>query len=227
MKPVSINDFDQIGTHAAAALIAFGAATMRSAAGTLKATADISNTNILGIAVDDNVEKTIPGFYSQYDAVPLITAGRCRLWVTGTHTTAEDIEAGAYLEIADLGGTNALPLGVFQQMGAEDGSATPTVREATTLARALEDVDLLDPVVVAAGLSVGGTEVTLSAGNMTALDLSDGDYILLEDLDGQCMINRVSSTTSTVITLQIASTVALANATDYVHKLAQCEAMLL
>jgi hypothetical protein len=42
------------------------------------------------------------------------------------------------------------------------------------------------------------------------------------------MINRVADIpTSTTITLQLASTVALANATDYVHILHQVEVMLL
>ena len=41
------------------------------------------------------------------------------------------------------------------------------------------------------------------------------------------MINRVKAVTSTVITLQLASTVALANATDMVHKLHQVEVVLI
>ena len=228
MKPVNVNAFDIIGDMAAASKIAFGAAVAYAAAKTVKATIDIAvSQNLIGIADWDLVKKTEDGFYSQYDLVPIITAGRCRAWVTPTHTTAENILAGAYLEIADIGGTNGQPLGVLQQMGAEDGSATPTVREAETIARALEDVTMTDPKVVATGCAIGGTSVVLSEADITALALAVGDYILLENLDGDAMINRVKAITATTITLQIASTVLIEDATDYVHKLMQCEVMLL
>lgn len=228
MKPIEVNAFDIQGEHIAASKIAFGAACAYAAAGTIQATIDIAvSQNLIGIAVDDNVEKDEDGFYSQYDVVPLITAGRCRVWVTPNHTTAEDIKAGDYLEIADIGGTNTLPVGVFQEMDGEGGSGAGTLRQDESVARALEDCDLVNIVVVAADLAVGGTTVTLSSANMTTLDLSDGDYILLEDVSHNCMINRVKSTTATVITLQMASTVALANGTDHVHKLGQCEVMLI
>ena len=228
MKPVNVNAQDSLGGMAAYSQIAFGAAVMRYAAGTVKSTRDLTNANILGIADWDMVEKTVDGFYSKYDPVPIIPAGRTRMWITPNHTTAEDIVAGDYMEIADVGGTNLLPVGALQAMDAETGTKTADVRQTETLARALEDVTLLDIEPVAGDLAVGGTEVTLSSANMTNLDLADGDYILLEDITDQCMINRVASTTSTVITLQIASTVALATGdNDTVHKLAQVEAILI
>ena len=228
MKPVAINPFDRLGSMAAASTIAFGAAVAYKAAGTIQATIDTAvSDNLLGIADDDKVEKSEPGFYSAYDAVPLITAGRCRVWVTPNNVSAEDIIAGDYLEIADLGGTNALPVGVFQEMGAE-GSATGTVREALSNARALQDVGLTNIEPVGSAVVVGDTTITMDAAKMTALDLAAGDYVLLEDHDGNCMINRVASVTATTFTVQIASTVAMNSTTnDDVHKLAQCEVMLL
>ena len=229
MKPVNVNAFDIQGEHIAASLIAFGAACAYKAAGTIQGTIDIAvSQNLIGIADDDNVEKTEDGFYSQYDIVPLITAGRCRVWVTPNHNAAITIEAGDYLEVADIGGTNALPLGVLQEMGGEGGSGTGAVREATSIARTLEDITLKKIEIVGADVAVGATTVTMDATKMTALDLSAGDYILLEDVTDQCMINRVKSVTSTAITLQVASTVALASGdSDMIHKLGQVEAMLL
>ena len=228
MDPVKVNALDILGEMVAAGRIAFGAAVAYAAAGTVKATLDIVvNENLLGIADWDLVEKDEDGFYSQYDLVPIITAGRCRVWVTPNHTTAEDIVAGDYLEIADLGGTNALPVGVFQEMEGEGGSGAGAVRQATSVARALEDCALTNIVSLASTVAVGDTTVTLTSGDMTTLDLAAGDYILLEDDDGNCMINRVKSVTSTVITLQIASTVAMGDTTnDEVHKLAQVEVIL-
>ena len=227
MKPVNVNAQDSLGGMAAYSQIAFGAAVMRSAAGTVKSTRDLTDANIVGIADWDMVEKTVDGFYSKYDPVPIITAGRMRGWVTPNHTTAQNIFAGDYLEIADIGVTNVLPVGAFQAMDAETGAKTADVRQVETLARALEDVTLLNIEPVASDVAEGATEVTLLAEDMTNLDLDDGDYILLEDISGQCMINRVASTTATAITLQIASTVAmLSTDNDPIHKLAQVELIL-
>lgn len=229
MEKVAVNVFDRIGSHAAASKIAFGAACAYAAAGTVQATKDIAvSQNLIGVADDDNVEKSEPGFYSQYDMVPLITAGRCRVWVTANHTAAITIGAGDYLEIADIGGTNALNVGALQEMGGEGGSGTGAVREATSIARTLEDITLKKLEVIGADVAVGATSVTMDATKMTALALVAGDYVLLEDLNGNCMINRVASVTATTFALQIASTVVLtATDNDVIHKLGQVQAVLI
>lgn len=229
MKPVGVNVFDRVGSHAAASLIAFGAACAYAASGTVQATKDIAvSQNLIGVADDDDVEKTEPGFYSQYDAVPLITQGRCRLWITANHTSAVELLAGDYMEIADVGGTNALPVGVFQEMDGDGGSGTGAVRQATSVARVLEDETLTKLEIIGADMAVGATTLTMDAAKMTALDLAAGDYILLEDVTGNCMMNRVASVTTTAITLQVASTVALDfSDNDVVHKLHQVQAVLI
>ena len=229
MEKVAVNVFDRIGSHAAASKIAFGAACAYAAAGTVQGTIDIGvSQNLIGIADDDDIEKTEPGFYSQYDTVPLVTAGRCRVWVTANHTAAITIGAGDYLEVADVGGTNALNVGALQEMGGEGGSGTGAVREATSIARTLEDITLKKLEVIGADVAVGATTVTMDATKMTALALEAGDYVLLEDVSANCMMNRVASVTSTTFTLQIASTVALtASDNDVIHKLGQVQAMLL
>lgn len=223
MKPVIVNAFDILGDMAAASVLPFGAAATYAAAGTVKATLCAAAAfDMIGIADDDNVEKTIDGFYSQYDVVPLITAGRCRVWVTPNNTTAVDIKAGDYLDLAVLGSSNTKSIGVFEESGTTAGET----RTAASLARALEDADLVDCVVPEA-VATGDTTVTLSTANMDTLDLSVGDYILLEDITEHCMINKITALTTTVITLQIASTVVLNGSSDLVHKLTQCEVMLL
>ena len=225
MKPVNVNAFDIIGDMAAAGLIAFGAASCRSAAGTVKGAPNSAagEENLLGIAVEAMVEKDEEGFYSQYDLVPLATAGRVRVWVTPDDDDA-GIVAGDYLNLKILGGnSNTLPVGVF----AEAGDGAGAVKQLNSTARALEDVALSSAanyIIVAAALAIGGTTVTIAdSGKFTV-----GDYIVLEDITGNAMINRVKAIpTSTTITLQLASTVALEDATDYVHILAQREVLLL
>jgi hypothetical protein len=225
MKPVNVNAFDVLGEMAAAGLIAFGAAVCRSAAGTVKGAPNTTagEENLLAIADWDLVEKNEDGFYSTYDQVPLITQGRCRVWVTPDDDDAS-IVAGDYLNLKVLGGgSNTLPVGVF----AEAGDGAGGVKQLNSTARAMEDVTLSSAanyIVVGADLAVGGVTVTIADSSKFTV----GDYIVLEDLDGNVMMNRVSAIpSSTTITLQIASTVALANATDYVHILAQCEAILI
>ena len=225
MDPVNVNAFDILGEMAAAGKIAFGAAVCYSAAGTIKGAPNTTagEENLLGIADWDLVEKDEDGFYSVYDVVPIITAGRCRVWVTPYDDDASII-AGDYLNLKVLcAGSNTLPVGVF----AEAGDGAGAVKQLNSTARALEDVALSSAanyIVVAADLAVGGVTVTVADSSIFTV----GDYIVLEDLDGNAMINRVSALpSSTTLTLQIASTVALANATDYVHILAQCEVMLI
>jgi len=224
MKPVAINPFDVIGDMAAASLIAFGAAVTRSASSTVKAGLNTTagEENILGIAVDDNVEKSEEGFYSTYDPVPIITAGRCRVWVT-PDTNDASIVAGDYLSLLPLGGgSNTLPAGVFAEIG-----GAGEVKATNATARALEDVTLTSAanyIIAAADLAIGGSTVTVADSSI----FTAGDNILLEDLDGNVMMNRVATIASdTTFTLQLVSTVAIANATDYIHILAQCEVILL
>jgi hypothetical protein len=225
MEPVNVHALDIGGEMAAAGLIAFGAAVCRSAAKTVKGAPNTTagEENLLGIAVDDMIEKDEVGFYSLYDAVPIARIGAVRVWVTPDDDDAS-IVAGDYLTLKVLGGgSNTLPVGVF----AEAGDGAGEVKTLNSSARALEDVTLTSAanyIVVAADLAVGGVTVTIADSSKFTV----GDYIVLEDLDGNAMMNRVKAIpSSTTITLQIASTVALANATDYVHILAQCEVKLL
>jgi len=229
MKPVNISALGSIGDMAAAGLIAFGAAVCYSAAGKVKGTPNSTagEENILAIADWDLVEKDEDGFYSEYDPVPLIPGGIARVWVTPDDDDAS-IVAGDYLNLKVLGdGSNTLPVGVF----AEAGDGAGETKQLNSTARALEDVTLSSAanyIVVGADVAVGATSVTVADSSLFTV----GDYILLEDITGgggtDCMMNRVSAIPdSTHITLQLANIVALANATDYVHILAQCKVMLL
>lgn len=228
MRPVNVNGLDIGGDHAAGGVLAFGAAVYRTGAGIVGGClCTAASTAFMGIAVDDMVEKTIDGFYSQYDAVPLVEAGRCRVWVTPDDDDTS-IEAGDYLELAVLGSSNTLPVGVF--MEAVAGTPAGTVKTTASLARAMEDKTLtsaLKWVKTEAGksVSVGDTTITLTT-TKTAL-FAVGDYILLEDLNGEVQINRVKSKSGAVLTLEIASTVALTGNTDYLHILTQVEAILI
>lgn len=229
MRPVIVNAFDIVGEMAAGGTIAFGSAVFRSAAKVVEGClCKAASSDMVGIAADDMIEKTIDGFYSKYDAVPLVTAGRCRVWVTPNHATAVDLNAGAYLELAVLGtSTNALPVGVFEAAG----SAAPTARTTVTLARMVEDITLFNNEGVAAKVDPGDTTVTMTASGLID-NLEVGDYIVLENLDEAIAngveVNRVKAKNSTTeIELERAATAKLDITDDLIHKLVQAEAILI
>ena len=225
--PVSINPQNILGSHAAASQIMFGGAVISAAVGTLKSTLEPVH-NVVGIAVNDEVDThTVDGFYEQYDQISVITRGPCRAWVTANYAAKEDIAIGDFLEcMVGAASTFTRPMGVLQEMSAETGTGTGAVRELASVARALDDATLFDCEPLSAELSAGSQTATLIAGNITLLDLSIGDYVVFEDLNGSAEVNRVTGTTATTIELLIPSVGTYAIA-DVVHKLVQVEVELI
>ena len=220
MKPVNINVFDVIGPLAAAARVPFGCAVRRNAAGKVDIAYDGATYDaIIGIADLDLVERTVDGFYSQYDPVPIITAGRARVWVLG-HAVA--CVEGTFLRSADLGSPAC---GVF------DEEATPATRTAHSLAKVLEDTaDLLhaDYGDKAPAGATGSSITMASEAVLTAMKLSVGDYISIGNpSDNEAEINRVKSLSGAVITTQEPLAQTYTHANCVVDKLVQVEVLLL
>ena len=220
MKPVAVNVFDTIGRLSASARVPFGCAVRRSGAGTVDIAYDGATYRaVIGIAPEDKVEKTVDGFYSQYDPIPLITAGRARLWVLGHATGAVE---GTFLKAADLGSSAS---GVF------DEEATAATRTLNSLAKVLEDTaDLLDADygdLTPAGAA--GSSITMgSSAILTAMDLKAGDYVSIGDTtNNEAEINRVKSLSGAVITTQEALATTYTHGDCKVDKLVQVEALLL
>lgn len=222
MDPFAINVLDSIEMEAAG-IIPFGAAVIKSGTGTIVAAQVESDNDIIGFADSCEVEKDVPGFYATYDTVRVITAGRFNAWVLG-NGGAVTINAGEYLEVGNFGDNAPGGHGIL----VEDSAAGGT-RSLHSCAKAMEDVvmaatDYQTPTTAASG----STTLTFSAANLTSLNVSDGDYIFLEDVSENAQVNRVKSQTSTVITLEKATTITLTSGdTDLVHKMFQCEAMIL
>ena len=220
MKPVNVNAFDVIGDLVANARVPFGCAVRRAAAGKVDIAYDGNAYHaILGIADWDLVEKTVDGFYSQYNPVPIITAGRARVWVLG-HAT--NIVEGGFLKSADLGSPAC---GIF------DEEASVNTRTINTLAKVLEDpTDLLhaDFGDKAPAGATGSSITMASEAVLTAMELSAGDYISIGNpSDNEAEINRVKSTSGAVITTQEALAQTYTHANCKVDKLVQLEALLL
>ena len=195
MEPVNINATHITGKFAAAGKIAFGAIVQRSAAGEVKAC--LANTSArIGIADWDNVEKDVEGFYSDGDAVPIITSGPARVWMLGGTAS----ESGDFVKIVTTGivGNDAEYIGICTE------EATATTSTADTIGRIIgDDVGSADyDQLVESTAAAGQKDIVMTAAKMTALNLSAGDYILVSDLGVGSEVQVVDSVTSTTITVK-------------------------
>jgi len=226
MDPVRIGSNLDIINMDAAYIIPMGAAVVRTAAGTVRAATTANDNDIIGIADMSEVEQAVPGFWAQYKTIPVIVGGgRVQVWVIA-NGNAVNIEAGDFLEVGDFGSTPGATdsHGILEEAGTRAGGTRTT----HSVAKALEDKTMgSDSYQNPDAVAIGDTTVTLSSAEVTALNLSDGDHILLEDVTDNFQVNARKTSTSTVITLVKASTVALDGSTDECTRMFQVEAVLL
>ena len=229
MDPVRIGPKLDVIDMKAEGIIPYGAAVVRgSAAGTVVADKTANNHDVLGIANMSEVGRDVSGFYGTNDPVPVIVSknGRINIWIIA-NVRDDDIHAGEFLEIADLGSSPDGTHGVWEEAANTAGGTY----QVNARAQAMEDVTMgSDSYQHPAAVSVGDETITFAlAATLTSLDVSSGSYILLEDVDGDLQVNQVKSinTAGTKIRLEKPSTVALEASPDYVHRMFQCEAILL
>lgn len=216
----------------AGAVVPFGVALLRTAARTFKGTKDDNDMTVAGFSVQpaNNVELDYDGFYVSSNKSGKPDVGRMArkgalinaLVIAKANTSIVD---GDYLEAAPLGGASSY-IGVLQEAGSNAGED----RTLNSLVQALEDCTLSNTSykVPAQDVAIGDSTITLSSANLALLDLHEGDYIILEDLNGAASWNRVKSLTSTVITLQFPAASALvANDSDLVYKVFQIKGVVI
>jgi len=159
------------------------------------------------------------GFFEQYEQVPIVDGvGYALAMPNGSDV---NVDIGDFLEVAVLGDGTPGNHGLLE----EAGSTTGTTFTVATVAKALQSVTMGSKSykIPASDVAVGDTTVTMAAGEIATMGIAVGDYICLEDLNGACQTNRVASLTSTVITLEIPSTVALvSNDSDLVTRCYPC-----
>lgn len=212
--------------------VGFGVALIRSAARTVKGTKDDNSGGVIGFSVQpvNGVTLDYDGFYvaSNKSAVPdvvRVARGGAKINALVIAKANTSIQDGDFLECAPLGNASCY-LGVLNEAGSNAGETNLT----TAVAQALEECTITSASykIPAQDVAIGATTITFSSANLTLLNLKEGDYIVLEDLNGSAMLNRVKSLTSTVITLELPSTVALvANDSDLVYKVFQVKARVL
>lgn len=212
-------------------MIGFGVALIRSAARTAKGSMADNADNIIGFSVQpqDGVVLDKDAFYQASNNAgkpDVVRVARAGAIINALVIAKADVNIvdGDYLECAPLGDASCY-VGVLNEAGSSAGGTRTT----TTKAQALEDVTMGDESYKspASNVSVGDTSITFSSANLALLDLEEGDYIVLEDANGDAQLNRVKSLTSTVVTLELASTVALTAGTDVVYKVFQVKCLTL
>ncbi len=215
MEPVNVNAFD-IGSYAIGARTAFGALAQWSANGIVKPTATGTLYSYVGLVNEDLVEKTVDGFFSQYDMAPLIRAGIGRAWLLGGVTA----DAGDYLKIAATLGAGTEFLGVL------DAEADVT-RTLYSVAKVVGD-DVGDAEYDQTVSSISAKELTIdSAAHLTSLALSKGDYVVI-DSNEAAEVNRIvdPAVSTTKCSVQLDPNASHANAIK-IYKLVQAEVLLL
>lgn len=210
-------------SYPAASVVAFGAAVVASGttAGAETIKSATSETSILGFAGKRKFVRRggYDGFYATYEDVPIIAEyARCLVTPNGANV---NIDMGDFLEVAALGDGSTSTHGLLEEAGSNAGG-TFTV---ATVAKALQSVTMGSDSykVPASDVSVGDASITMTSGDPTTMGLTVGDYILLENLNGACQVNKVASVAAASIGLVMPSTVALVNGdSDLVTRLYPC-----
>lgn len=202
-------------SYPAASRIPVGGVVALSAttAGAETVAAAQAETSILGIA--DNRPEGLTkgkydGFFEQYEQVPIVDGvGYALVMPNGSDV---NVDIGDFLEVAVLGDGTPGNHGLLE----EAGSTTGTTFTVATVAKALQSVAMGSKSykIPASDVAVGDTTVTMAAGEIATMGIAVGDYICLEDITGNCQTNRVAGLTSTIITLEIPSTVVLENSAN-------------
>lgn len=227
LRDVTVQGTGRIKSSIAAGPIGFGVALKWASATTcLAATADNSDPGvIIGFSAQpqDGVVLDKDGFYqlannSGYpDFVRVIKDGYANLLVCSKG--AYNILEGDYLEMAILGAAGS-GVGVLEEAGA--GGNVGETKVTTALARAEEGIACASMYQhPSANCEIGDSSIAFTAGNLTSLDVTEGDNIILVDANGGAQLNRVKLKTATVITLALPATNQTATG-DYCYKAFQC-----
>lgn len=207
MAKAFVNPTDIINANAAGRIAPHCLVT-RSAAGTVVVNTASTDEQYIGVAGDRSVENDDdPGFFSQYDPIPIATQGRVRLLLLGGGT---DVQAGQYLQ-AQADGLVAI-----------ESSGNRTTE---SVAKAVEDQEVSDySTSITAQADAGQATVTVTS----TTNFSAGDYVQLKDNNATelAMIKSITSSTVLVLSRALANTFTIA-ATPLFRKGVQTQAILL
>lgn len=197
--------------------VAYGAFVRRSADGYIKMVPTGSAVHgYLGVANDDIVQHTYDGFYDAYNRVPIITSGIVYAWLLGGQVAL----SGDYLKFPTTLGAGTEGLGVLYP-------ETTLTRTVDSVARMVQKDDAGDTDYDQVVSSISGAELTLSsAGALTALDLVEGDMIVI-DSDEAAEMNMIAEPDTSTTKCTTVKTPLASHATSIkIYKLEQIMVML-
>ena len=223
-RKVAVSGSNCYVSYPAASRIPCGAvvAISSTTAGSETVAAAQAQTSILGIAgnrPEGLTKGKYDGFFEQYEQVPIIDDVGYALVMPNSGDT--NIDIGDFLEVAVCGDGTPGAHGVLEEAGGTDG----TIFTIATVAKALQSVTMGSKSykTPASSVAIGDTSATMVAGEITTMGIAVGDYILIEDDNGNAQTNRVASLTSTVIGFEIPATnVCETGGTDTITRLYQC-----
>lgn len=199
MNPVQQQDTAYVeGNFVAGFKTIYGAICGKTAAGKAAGLDTDETTNgYIGVCKDRMTESDMPGFYDEGEMMAMQVNGVCNVWLLG----GKVIKSGQYLKKAGALGAGTEYLGV---LGPE---TNPDVRTADSLVRVVGgdesgDVGSAAFAQVLAETAAGGQKtVTLAAADLTALEISAGDYVVIADANG-AEVNRVAEVDATTLKMQ-------------------------
>lgn len=219
MEPVNVNAFHLTGDFAAGVETMFGAVVARSAEGELSPIASGNVYATLGVVVNDVVEQDADGFFADGKPLTAITAGIARVWMLGGVAS----QTNDFIRACSTVGAGTEKLGICTE------ETTATTKTLYTLGKIVgPDVGSADyDQVLVSNAASGQKTLTLDATKITALGLSKGDYILIDD-DSSAEVKMVDSVSTTEITVKENLTNAYTTAASAtVYRLTQAEVQLI
>ena len=200
-----INAFD-VGSAVAASRIAPGCLVARSATKTVKVNTGTTDEQNMGMAGDLSLANDdTPGFFTQYDNVPVMLAGRGRLRLIGGGT---DCTNGMYLQAARDG------------LVAIESSGDKTTNSVAKCVSA-EDIEVSDYTSNITTATTGTKAVVVASTTKFAA----GDYVNVKDDNASenALIKTVDSTTQVTLETALSATY---ETNGVLVKLVECEAIL-
>jgi hypothetical protein len=172
-------------SYIAGARIPFGAAVIRSSAGTVVPACLQDILTVLGFAGSDEEAHTYPGFFESGELVPVSLGGSICYALMGA-IAASGAVIGDYLSVIDLGSTMAANqyMGIIGE-NAESTSVAGETRSSYACAKLLEEISIgSDSYKVPASTPTAGeSHVHMTVGDIALMGLKVGDYIALRNAD--------------------------------------------
>jgi hypothetical protein len=185
---------ENTGIVASGQVVAFGTFVRRSADGYIKMVPTGTNVHgYLGIAKNDVNQHMYDGFYSAGETLPIIQSGSAYAWLLG----GQVVYSGDYLKFPTALGAGTEGIGVLYP-------ETTVTKTLDTVAKYIGRNDAGSADYDQTVSSISGDTLTIdSAAHLTALNLSEGDLVVIDSNEAaevSMILDPAASTTTCTVT---------------------------